>query len=87
MCLAIPGKIVELVDAEKQLAKIEIGGVRRTVNTAMLDEVNLGDYVLVHVGFAMSRVNEQEALETLRLLTELGETQAELEAIRASGKT
>lgn len=79
MCLAIPGKIVEIVDAANQLAKIDIGGVRRNVNIAMLDDVNIGDYVLVHVGFAMSKINEQEAQETWRLLEEMGAAQEEVE--------
>ncbi len=84
MCLAIPGKVVEIVDEEKQLAKVEVGGVRRNVNIGLLDrnEIAIGDYVLIHVGFAMSKVDEKEAEETLRLLSELGEMQAEMEAMR-----
>jgi hydrogenase expression/formation protein HypC len=87
MCLAIPGKIVELMDEETQLAKVEVGGVRRNVHLGLLDrnELALGDYVLIHVGFAMSKVDEKEAEETLRLLRELGEMQAEMEAMNASG--
>ncbi len=89
MCLAIPGKVVEIVDEEKQLAKVEVGGVRRNVNIGLLDrnEIALGDYVLIHVGFAMSKVDEKEAEETLRLLQELGEMQAEMEAMSASDQT
>ena len=81
MCLAIPGKIVELVDAENHIAKVEVGGVKRNINIGMLpeNEIHLGDYVLIHVGFAMSKVDEQEAEETLRLLKELGEYQNEFE--------
>jgi hydrogenase expression/formation protein HypC len=79
MCLAIPGKIVELVDAENQLARVEVGGVRRNINIGLLDDTQVGDYVLIHVGFALSKVNEQEAAETLRLLQELGSYQEELE--------
>jgi hydrogenase expression/formation protein HypC len=82
MCLAIPGKIVEIVDAENHLAKIDIGGVRRNVNTAMIDDANIGDYVLVHVGFAMSKVDEHEAQETLRLLQELGSYQEEFDQFK-----
>ena len=77
MCLAIPGKIVEIVDAENHIAKVEIGGVRRGVHTGMLDDIKIGDYVLVHVGFAMSKIDEREAQETLRILQELGEYQEE----------
>jgi hydrogenase expression/formation protein HypC len=78
MCLAIPGKVVEIVDAENQIAKVEVGGVRRAVNIGMLDDIVLGDYVLVHVGFAMSKIDEVQAHETLRLLQELGSYQEEL---------
>lgn len=78
MCLAIPGKIVEIVDEEKQLAKVDVAGVRRNVNIGLLDRssIRVGDFVLIHVGFALSRVDEMEALATLRLLEELGEMQA-----------
>jgi len=81
MCLAIPGKIVEIVDVENRIAKVEVGGVKRNINIGMLpdDETHVGDYVLIHVGFAMSKVDEQEAQETLRLLKELGEYQNEFE--------
>ncbi|HET6977176.1 MAG TPA: HypC/HybG/HupF family hydrogenase formation chaperone [Pyrinomonadaceae bacterium] len=81
MCLAIPGKIVEIVDVENRIAKVEVGGVKRNINIGMLpeNETHIGDYVLIHVGFAMSKVDEHEAEETLRLLKELGEYQTELE--------
>ncbi len=72
MCLAIPGKIVEIVDVENQIAKVEVGGVKRNINIGMLDETRIGDYVLIHVGFAMSKIDEKEAAETLRVLQELG---------------
>lgn len=84
MCLAIPGKIVEIVDAENQLAKVEVGGVRRNVNIGMLDDTKIGDYVLVHVGFAMSKVDEKEAEETLRLLEELGSYESEFEQFKTT---
>ena len=81
MCLAIPGKIVEIVDHENRIAKVEVGGVKRNINIGMLpeDDTHVGDYVLIHVGFAMSKVDEHEAQETLRLLKELGEYQNEFE--------
>ena len=81
MCLAIPGKIVEIVDVENRIAKVEVGGVRRNINIGMLPEndTHVGDYVLIHVGFAMSKVDEHEAEETLRVLKELGEYQTEFE--------
>jgi len=79
MCLAIPGKIIEIVDAENHIAKVEVGGVRRNINTGMLDaaEVQIGNYVLIHVGFAMNRIDEHEAQETLRVLEEIGQYQDE----------
>ncbi|HEX7335349.1 MAG TPA: HypC/HybG/HupF family hydrogenase formation chaperone [Pyrinomonadaceae bacterium] len=81
MCLAIPGKIAEIVDVENQIAKVEVEGVRLNINTALLpeNETRVGDYVLIHVGFAMSKIDEHEAQETLRILKELGEYQNELE--------
>lgn len=79
MCLAIPGKIIDIVDEENQIAKVEVGGVRRNVSLGLLDDVQVGDYVLIHVGFAMSKVDEKEAQETLRLLQELGSYQDEFE--------
>lgn len=89
MCLAIPGQIVDLVDSERRLARVDIAGVRRTVNVALLDEtttpVASGDWVLIHVGFAISRVDEDEAMATLALLEEMGaEYQQELREIRGS---
>lgn len=80
MCLAIPGKIVEFTDEENQIAKVEVGGVRRHINIGMLDrdELRIGDYVLIHVGFAMSKVDEKEAEATLRLLQDLGSYEAEV---------
>ena len=88
MCLGIPGQIVQIDDAARKLATVEVGGVRRQVNIiCIVDEAHpaascVGDWVLLHVGFAMSRIDEEEAAETLRMLTELGEAQAELEADR-----
>lgn len=84
MCLAIPGKIVEIVDHENQIAKVEVGGVRRNINTGMLDNIQVGEYVLVHVGFAMSRIDEKEAEETLRLLEELGSYEEEIEQFKTA---
>jgi len=84
MCLAIPGKVVEIVDTANHIAKVEIGGVRRAVNYAMLDDVVLGDYVLIHVGFAMSKIDEIEALKTLNLLRELGSYEEEFEQFQTT---
>lgn len=86
MCLAIPGKIVEIVDVDNRIAKVEVGGVKRNINIGMLgeDEAQVGDYVLIHVGFAMSKVDEHEAHETLRVLKEIGEFDLELEQFKTT---
>ena len=86
MCLAIPGKIVEIVDEENRIAKVEVGGVKRNVNIGMLSasDTKIGDYVLIHVGFAMSKVDEHEAEETLRMLKELGEFDLEFEQFKTT---
>jgi len=87
VCLAIPGQIVEIVDAERSLARVEVAGVRRNINVGLLpgDGVQAGEWVLIHVGFALSRVDEDEAHATLRLLQELGEAyEQELEELKAS---
>jgi len=75
MCLAIPGKIVTLQVAGNAI--VDIGGVRKQVNVSLLPDIALGDYVIVHVGYALSRVDEQEAQRTLSLFAELGELAAE----------
>ncbi len=83
MCLGIPGEIVEVVDADEHLASVEVSGVRRVISTRLLaDEgVGVGDWVLVHVGFAMSKIDEHEADVTLDQIRKLGRTyDEELEA-------
>jgi hydrogenase expression/formation protein HypC len=89
MCLAIPGEVVEVVDGENRLASVEVAGVRRTVNIGLLDvngtSAGPGDWVLIHVGFALSKIDEQEAQATLKLLQEMGvEYEQELEELKAS---
>lgn len=92
MCLGIPGQIIEISDPLRKLAVVNVSGVRRTVNIGCIVnedhsvESCLGDWVLVHVGFAMSRIDEKEAALTLQLLTEMGEVQMELDAMRDSAK-
>ena len=88
MCLAIPGQILEFVDVERFLARVDVSGVRRVVNVALVsggeDGAKEGDWVLIHVGFAISIVDEAEALATRRLLEQVGsEYEAELEGVRA----
>jgi hydrogenase expression/formation protein HypC len=91
MCLGIPGRIVAITDATRKLAIVDVVGVKREINIACtIDgravEECIGDWVLIHVGFAMSRIDERQAQETLRILTELGEAQQEIEAMRTSGR-
>ena len=86
MCLGIPGRSVEIPDRQAGLATVDISGVRRSVSVALVDEpaapVEPGDWVLVHVGFAMSKIDENEARETLSLLRQLGDAyESELEAL------
>ena len=85
MCLAIPGQIVEIVDEPRRLARVEVAGVRRTVNIGLLDDAGTGDWVLIHVGFAISQIDEDEAMATRRLLEQMGaEYEQELEELKAS---
>src|SRR5437764_11587712 len=75
MCLGLPGQIVELVDDNDQLAKVDVAGVRRTINIGLLEDegVAVGDWVLIHVGFAMSKIDEEEAAAALAGLQMMGE--------------
>jgi len=88
MCLGIPGQIVAIDDAARKLATVAVAGIRRQVNIACIVDAAhpvescVGDWVLVHVGFAMARIDEAEAAATLSILIELGEAQAELDAMR-----
>jgi len=90
MCLGIPGRIVAIDDVARKLATVDVGGVKRQVNIACIVndehpvEACVGDWVLLHVGFAMSRIDEEQAAQTLKILIELGEAQAEMETMRQS---
>jgi hydrogenase expression/formation protein HypC len=88
MCLAIPGQVIDIVDDENHLARVDVAGVRRNVNVGLLGAdggVTPGDWVLIHVGFALSKVDEDEAKATLRLLQRMGEAyEQELEDLKAS---
>ena len=90
MCLAIPGRILEMVDEPNRLARVDVAGVRRTVNVGLLDAdgdggAQPGDWVLIHVGFALSRVDEEEAEATLALLQNMGaEYELELAELKGS---
>jgi len=88
MCLGIPGQIIAITDADRMMAIAEISGVRREVNVACIAEGApldhlVGTWTLIHVGFAMSRIDEDEAAKTLEVLRELGEAQEVLDAIAA----
>jgi hydrogenase expression/formation protein HypC len=88
MCLAIPGQVLEVVDERNRLARVDVAGVRRNVSIGLLDGdgvVVAGDWVLIHVGFAISKVDEAEAAATLALLAGLGaEYEQELEELKGS---
>lgn len=89
MCLAIPGQVIQVVDAKNRLAEVDVAGVRRTVSIGLLDDEDggaaIGDWVLIHVGFAISKIDEAEAETTLKLLEEMGaEYEQELEELKAS---
>jgi hydrogenase expression/formation protein HypC len=85
VCLAVPGQIVDLVDEVNRLAKVDVAGVQRNVNVGLIDGVAVGDWVLIHVGFAISQVDEEEALATRRLLEQMGaEYEQELDELKAS---
>ena len=85
MCLAIPGQILEVVDEPNRLARVDVAGVQRTINIGLLDDVGPGDWVLIHVGFAISQVDEEEARATRSLLERMGaDYEQELRELRAS---
>ena len=90
MCLGIPGQVVEITDTARMMGMVDVSGVRRAVNLACVADGPLedvvGEWVLVHVGFAMSRIDPDEAAATLQALEELGEAMEEIEAIRASNE-
>ena len=92
MCLGIPGQIIAISDPGNALGIVNVSGVRREINLVCIVsddhpiEACVGDWVLVHVGFAMSRIDEQEAAATLKLLEELREIEPELDAMRMAGR-
>lgn len=90
MCLGIPGQIVEFVDETGHLAKVDVSGVRRTINVGLLlpDGLEVGEWVLIHVGFALSKIDEEEARRTLELLAQMEAAfEEELEAFKGSEVT
>jgi len=87
MCLAIPGKVVEISCDNRNAAVVEVAGVRRRVDLGLLedDPPQPGDWVLIHVGFAMSKIGEQDALDQMKTLRLLGESEAALQEVRGYG--
>lgn len=84
MCLAIPGKIVEFSSEQPLLAKVDVAGVKRAINIGLLadEPLELGDWVLIHVGFAMSKISEEDARNQLTMLAALGEDQQAMDEVR-----
>jgi len=87
MCLAIPAKVVELFPDEQNRALVDVVGVRRHIDTGLLadDPPKTGDWVLIHVGFAMSKISEEDAIDQIRTLTMLGENEAAIEEVKGYG--
>ncbi len=84
MCLAIPGQVVEFFPEQPALVKVDVGGVRRNVNVGLLEDggVAIGDWILIHVGFALSKVSETEARAQLNMLRAMGEDELAMEEVR-----
>ncbi len=84
MCLAIPGQVVDFDTAQPMLAKVDVGGVRRNVNVGLLEDAALapGDWILIHVGFALSKIGEEEARDQLQMLRAMGEDELAMEEVR-----
>lgn len=84
MCLAIPGQIVEFSAEQPLLAKVDVAGVKRSINIGLLadEPLDIGDWVLIHVGFAMSKVGAQEARDQLTMIAALGEEQQAMDEVR-----
>lgn len=82
MCLAIPARVVEVIDAERGL--IEVDGVRKEISLALVEDIAVGDYVIVHVGFALQKLDAVEAERTLALFAEMSQQVAAFEAAESS---
>jgi hydrogenase expression/formation protein HypC len=84
MCLAIPARLVELLPGEQAI--VNLGGIRKTVSIALIDDAQVDDYVIVHVGHAIGKIDPEEAARTLALFGELAQAQAESDALCAAAK-
>ena len=87
MCLAIPGQVVEILSGQRNIALIDVIGVRRKVDLGLLqdDLPKPGDWVLIHVGFAMSKISEADAIDQMRTLRALGEAEAAMQEVQGYG--
>lgn len=86
MCLGIPGKIIEIYDRDQlHMCKVDFGGVTREVCLQTLPEAVVGDYTIVHAGFALNLLSEEDAQETLRILREMAVLEAEMDEMKSSG--
>ncbi len=88
MCLGIPGEVVELLTDQPDLAQVEVSGVRRAINIALLEEEGVapGDWILIHVGFALSKIDEAEARAAMEFLEQMGAAyDEEIAALKESG--
>jgi hydrogenase expression/formation protein HypC len=88
MCLGIPGQVVEMTDPEAYLAKVDVNGIKRVISVRLLADsgIDIGDWVLVHVGFAMAKIHEREATATLDAVKRMGKAYTdELDAFRSTG--
>lgn len=87
MCLAIPGKIIDVLEGSPTLGTVEVVGVRRKVDLGLLqdDMPKPGDWVLIHVGFAMSKISEKDAMEQMRTLAMLGEAEQAMQEVQGYG--
>ena len=77
MCLAIPGKVVE-IDTATDMATVSVGNVRKAVSLALVEDVSVDDYVLIHVGYALNKISEEEAAKTLELFEQAGLSEADI---------
>ena len=85
MCLAIPGQVIEISAEQPLLARVDVAGVRRNVNIGLLEDeaaVGPGDWILIHVGFALSKIGEEQARDQLRMLRAMGEDELAIEEVR-----
>jgi hydrogenase expression/formation protein HypC len=85
MCLGIPGEVVEILTDRPDLARVDVSGVKRAINIGLLEDVRPGDWVLIHVGFALAKIDEEEARAAMEFLESIGQAyEDEIAALRDS---